>query len=105
MNSEVNSWMRQTIQLISLSIVVFLGLVLTSIDKIEGMTSFSKQLTIGITLIYMFIFLLIAIDPNAIRIAIFGHFNPYTKLIILILIFLLTYLFLIPVLLYLIGVI
>lgn len=97
--------MRQIIQLISLAIVGFLGLVLTSIDKIEGMSPFSKQLTIFITLIYMLAFLLVAIDPNAIRIAFLGHFEPYIKLLILIVIFLLTYLFLIPTILYFIGVI
>ena len=95
--------MRQIIQLISLAILGFLGLVLSSIDKIEGMSSFSKKLTIIITLIYMFVFLLMAIDPNSVRIAFFGHFKPYTQLIILIVIILLTYLFLIPALLYLIG--
>ena len=74
--------MRKTIQLISLSIVVVLGLVLTSVDKIEGMTPFSKQLTSIVTLIYMFIFLMFAIDPNQIRIIVFGHFKPYIHLII-----------------------
>ena len=97
--------MRQIIQLISLAIVGFLGLVITSIDKIEGMSPFSKQLTIIITLLYMLVFLLVAINPNEIRITIFGHFKPYVKLLVLIVTLLLTYLFLIPAILYFIGVV
>lgn len=97
--------MRQIIQLISLAIVGFLGLVLSSMDKIEGISPITKNLTIFITIIYMLVFLLIAIDPNTIRIFFFGHFEPYSKLIILIVIFLLTYLFLIPAILRVIGVI
>ena len=95
--------MRQIIQLISLAIVGFLGLILTSIDKIEGMSPFSKQLTIIITLLYMLVFLLVAINPNEIRITFLGHFEPYIRLLVLIIIFFLTYLFLIPAILYFIG--
>lgn len=95
--------MRQVIQGISLVIVVFLGLVLASLDQIEAMHPTARQLTIIITIIYMLAFLLVAIDPNMIRVFIFGPFGPYVSLLILIIIFLLTYLFLVPAIQYLVG--
>ncbi|ETA68454.1 hypothetical protein MettiDRAFT_1925 [Methanolobus tindarius DSM 2278] len=101
--NDVKSWMRTLIQGISLLIFAFLLLILTSIDNMVGFSTFSKQLTTFVTLIYLIIFLLLIIDPNQVRIFTLGHFEPYKKLLILIAMLLLTYVFLVPAILYMVG--
>lgn len=91
--------MRQIIQIISLTIVIFLGLVLSALDNLP-MSGATVTITSIITMLYILVFLLIAIDPNMIRILMFGPFGPYVSLLVAIIVLLLTYLFLIPAIAY-----
>jgi small-conductance mechanosensitive channel len=97
----IERWMRSIIQLVSFLIILLLTVALVSIENMEDVGGFSKIIAMILTLLYMIVFVYIAIDPNQARIKSVGSFKSYVSLLGLILIFLLTYFFLIPIIIYL----